>query len=324
LTGLTIARYGAPDGLAVVAFEPKPPGPRELLVEVAASGVTQADRRIRSGEFPGVMFVPARLALGLTGPRRMPLGTTYAGRVVACGHETSGFAVGDRVFGEVMYGAHASHVCVSAQGAIARTPAGVSDIDAAALVYGSITAVTFLRTLANVAPNERVCILGASGGVGRVAVQVAKALGAHVTAVCSADHTELVRRCGADHVVDYRSSAYDADSARYDVILDTVAAVRFADARRALRPGGRYLCLLVSLRLLVDVLRTRRSDRRAFMGAAFADRAVMDAIAAWIDAGTLRANVAATYAFHDAHEAHACLERGNPGGELVIDMARAR
>ena len=322
MNALSQTRYGGADRLSLVSLDPLQPRHGELLVDVGASAVTQGDRRIRTGAFPGVTFVPGRLAIGIRGPGHRVPGTSYAGRVAAVGPGVSGFKPGDRVFGSAMHGAHATQVCVRADGPVTHTPVDVADAEAAALVYGGVTAVTFLCDMAQVASGERVCVLGASGGVGRVAVQLAKALGAHVTGVCSAAHADLVRGCGADVVVDYAREAYDAGEP-YDVILDTIGVARFRDARRALTPRGRYLSLIVTTTLLLDMLRTRRSDQRAFTGAALGGRLEMDALAAFITRGALRAHIAARVPLERAVEAHVLLDQGNPGGELVLDIGRA-
>ena len=321
---ITQRRYGGPEQLSLVPVPPVGPKPSEVIVEVAASGVSQADRRLRAGDFPPLVAVPARLALGVLGPRNMPPGTTFAGRIVACGRDVSRFQVGDRVFGEVLFGAHATHLRVDESGAIARLSDAISDVDAAALVYGGITAIAFLRDMAAMQPGDHLCVLGASGGVGRVAVQLAKALGAHVTGVGGAHHAALIAECGADVVLDYRSSSYADGGAMYDVILDTIGIETFRNARRALRDGGRYLNLVVSLRLIVDVLRSRRRDQRALTGTAIATPARLDALAAWIASGDIRAHIAARFPLADAPLAHACIEQGNPGGEVVLEIANPR
>lgn len=317
---LSQTRYGNADQLALVPLHAPTPKANELLIDVFASAVTQGDRRIRTGEFPGITFIPGRLAIGLRGPRHRTPGTSFAGRVVACGDAVSGFRVGDRVFGSTMHGAHATQLCVSADGPVTHTPEGVSDAEAAALVYGGVTAVSFLCSMAKVSSGERVLILGASGGVGRVAVQLAKALGAQVTAVCSEAHAPLARRCGADVVIDYRRGPSFEDGTHYDVVLDTIGVSSFRRAKPHLRVGGRYLSLIMTARGIVDALVTMRGERRAFVGAALGSREVMDTLAAFMARGSLRAHIAGRFPLHAGAAAHQWLDRGNPGGELVIEV----
>ena len=195
--------YGPPRVLTVVEV-PAPPLPAGAVrIAVEASAVTQGDRRLRSGDFPGITWLPGRLAMGLTGPRIAP-GHCFAGRVVEVGSAVTRWAVGDAVFGGAS-GAWADQLVLPEGGPFARLPEGWTAADAADLAYGAGTALHFLVDVAPVQPGERVCVLGASGGVGRAVVQLACHMGAQVTAVCSARTHGLATALGATATVDYRT-----------------------------------------------------------------------------------------------------------------------
>ena len=192
-------------------------------------------------------------------------GSMFSGEVVEVGADVTRFAVGDRVFGDCGAGGWAETVVVDAQSAVAHLPDGVTYDEAAAVPYGAGSAMHFLREVADVKPGEHVLLLGGSGGVGRFAIQVAKHLGARVTAVASARNHEQMRELGADAVLDYRTQDFTKTGEQYDVILDVADASRFRHSRRSLRDGGRYVSLYISLRVLFWSLVTSFLARRRAM-----------------------------------------------------------
>ena len=313
--------YGAPDVLTLEQVETPSPGPRDVLVRVHASPVTQGDRRLRASDFPTLTWLPGRLMIGLTRPRRPTQGTQFAGRVVAVGDQVTRFAVGDDVFGAVDHGAYAELLVTSEDAAITHIPPGWGYADAASMPYGGVTALVFLGQMARLSPGEHVVIVGATGGVGRVAVQVAKALGAEVTAVCSKEHA-LMRELGADHVVDRRTDDFTTHTRRYDVVFDTSGHVPFAACRDALTADGRYLTLFMTARGLWEMAWTGlRGGQRSLCGVALGDRARLDALAALMADGSLRAVVAHRYPLERIVEAHERVDAGGPIGDVVVECA---
>lgn len=318
MRAIQYTRYGAPDVLSISEVPTPAPGEHEVLVEVAASAVTHGDRRLRAADFPGIAWLPGRLMTGLFGPRHRVPGTTFAGRVAAIGAKVSRFAVGDDVFGIGTHGAYAEKLVVAEHGAIARSPSGLDAAEVATLPYGALTALTFLKDLARVQPGERVVVVGASGEVGRFAVQIARQLGAEVTGVCSRDHA-LVIELGAHHVVDHTREDFTAGAARYDVVFDTAPGNRFARSRRVLTPGGRHASLNMSVGTLVDVMTSSlRGGPRAITGVSVGSAALLDDVRALAEAGALRPTVARRFALEEAAEAHALLEAGTAGGSVVV------
>ena len=198
-----------------------------------------------------------RLMFGVLRPRNPTPGTMFAGKVVRVGAKVSRFSVGDDVFGSCDNGAHAEYVAVGeGPRQSPRSPAGVAYEDAAAVPYGASTALAFLRDVARVQPGHKVLIVGAAGGVGRFAVQIARHLGAEVTAVCAARDAALARELGAGDVIDYKTTDYTRNGKTYDVILDTVTGDGFRKAKRSLTETGRYATVYITLAVVFQMLWT--------------------------------------------------------------------
>lgn len=237
-------RYGPPDVVRIEERAVPAVRAREILIKTATAAVTAGDWRLRSLDLPAGFKTPFRLFMGWNGLRQPVLGVVSAGEVVAVGDRVSAFQVGDRVVclnGMVTRG-HAEYRAVPEGAGVSKIPGSMSFADATAIPFGGTTALYFLRNKARVQPGERVCVVGASGEVGAMAVQLAKHYGAHVTAVCSGANADLVRSIGADDVVDYTAANYwDAGEPVFDVVFDAVGASSYADAAPVLREGGRFI-----------------------------------------------------------------------------------
>lgn len=229
--------YGSPDTLRLEDVDRPDAAPGRVLVRVRAASVNAADWHVMRGD-PKL----ARLALGFRRPKAPIRGRDFAGEVVEVGAGVSHVLPGDEVYGEtgMTDGAFAEYVSAPA-GQVAPKPAGLTFEEAAALPLAGCTALQGLRDVARVQPGQRLLVNGASGGVGTFAVQIGKALGAHVTAVCSTRNLELVRSLGADAVVDYTSEDALAAGRRFDVVLDLVGNRGLGELRRALSDHGTLL-----------------------------------------------------------------------------------
>ena len=316
--------YGAPNVLTLTE-QPRPTlGTHEVLVEVHASPVTQGDRRMRAADFPGISWLLGRLVFGLIRPRNPIPGTMFAGRIVEIGAAVTRYTVGERVFGGCPQGAQAELLAVPEDGAMAQMPAGLDYAEAAAIPYGAVTALVFLRDLGKLERGQKVLIIGASGGVGRFAVQLARHMGAEVTGVCSRDQ-DLVRELGADHVIDYKSEDFAANGQRYDLIFDTSQRSSFSRCRASLTSEGRYLTLHMSVRVLLEMAATAiTGGRRAIFGLAMGDREQTETVRELVEAGALRPVIAHRVPLARIAEAHALVEEGRTRGEVIIDVADAR
>lgn len=254
-----VTRYGDPDVVELAELPDPTPGKGRLLVRVVATAVTAGDARIRGARFPRGFGVLGRVALGLRRPRRPVLGGVYSGVVEQVGPGVTGVAVGDLVCGMTgaSMGAHADLLVCRADRAVVK-PDGITHEQAAGVLFGGSTALHYLRTLGEVRDGQRVLVNGASGAVGSVAVQLARHLGAEVTAVTSAANAELARSLGATHVVDYAVTPVGSLGERYDVVLDAVGNIDIAGGRRLLADGGR---LLLAVGSLSDTIRARGAVR---------------------------------------------------------------
>ena len=225
-------RYGPSDVLELREISKPVPADDELLVRVRASSVNPVDWHMLTG----VPYV-ARVQAGLRKPRREVLGVDFAGTVEAVGRDVTRFQPGDEVFG-ARNGAFAEYVCVCEERAVAAKPANLTFEQAAAGPVAALTALQGLRDKGQVQSGQNVLINGASGGVGTFAVQVAKALGAEVTGVCSTRNVDLVRSLGADHVIGYSDEDFTRTDQRYDVMLDVADSRSWSECRRVLNPQG--------------------------------------------------------------------------------------
>ena len=227
--------YGTPDVVRVEAAERPVPADHGVLVKVRASSVNPLDWHYLLGE-PYLM----RIGAGWGTPHDVFLGTDFAGTVVAVGKLVTQFKAGDDVFG-AGDGAFAEYLGIRDAGAVALKPANVSFEEAAAVPVAGITALQALRDSGHVQAGNKVLINGAGGGVGTFAVQIAKALGATVTAVTNTGSLQLVQSLGADHVIDYTREDFTQGTGQYDVIFDLSGNHSLADYRRALTPTGIYI-----------------------------------------------------------------------------------
>lgn len=235
LKALVYRRYGPPDVLSVEDVEKPAPQGDEVLVRVDAASVNAADRVLLRGK-----PIIVRLGMGLSTPKHPILGFDVAGRVEAVGSRVEAFRLGDEVFGASNFGGFAEYVCVSERTLVPKPP-NVSFEQAAATPTAGYTALQAIRKKGSLRPGDKVLVEGASGGVGTFAVQLAKAFGAEVTAVCSTRNAEIARSIGADHVIDYNREDFARDGRRYDLIIGANAYRPISDYARALEANGTYV-----------------------------------------------------------------------------------
>lgn len=315
--------YGGTEVLTI-SEQPRPtPGAHEVLIQVYAAGVNAADGMMRRGD-PAY----ARLFLGVRRPKHPIPGTGMSGVVRAVGEEVTRFAVGDEVFGEtgVSFGAHAEYVCVPEDGVLLPKPATLSFADAALMCDGPMTSWNFLKRMAQLEPGQRVLINGAAGSLGTAAVQLAKAFGAHVTAVCSARNHELVRSLGADAVIDYTEVDFARTGETWDVIYDTVGKRSFGDCAPALTPKGQYLSPVLNVGLLLRMAWTRlvggKRARFDATGLRKPDelRGFLESLLTLVADGRLRLVTERTYPLDQIAAAHAHVDSGHKRGNLVLQV----
>jgi NADPH:quinone reductase-like Zn-dependent oxidoreductase len=320
--------YGAADVVTLGDVERPTVKAGEVLVKVHAAGVTTADWRFRAAAFPTGFKLAGRLMLGLFRPRNPVLGMDFAGTVAAVGKNVTRFQIGDRVFGAtspMRRAAHAEYVVVAESGAIARTPAGLSDQEAAAIPFGGSSALAFLRDFGRLRAGQRVLIVGGSGSVGTWAVQVARHLGAEVTAVCSSGNLELVRSLGAHHTVDYTSGDVLGDpNKKYDLIFDTIGVTSCASCRDRLADDGTYLPLNSGVREIWQALLTSRSKgKRVKYAVSGNTRVGLETLAGLVESAVLKPVVDRVYPMAQIAEAHRHVEGRHKRGSVVISIVPA-
>lgn len=244
-------KYGSPEVLQIKEIEKPAPRDNEILVKNFATSVSKADTRIRSFSVPLAFWIPGRLALGITKPKKNILGGELAGRIESVGKDVKNFKQGDEVFAAtgMEFGTYAQYVCIPEDGVVAIKPANISFQQAAVIPIGARTALYYLRK-ANIKKGQKVLIYGASGSVGSYAVQIAKFLGAEVTAVCSSTNIDLVKNIGADKVIDYTDKDFSLGYNTYDVILEAVNKSSFLKCSKALKEEGVYINVAAAIKTL--------------------------------------------------------------------------
>jgi NADPH:quinone reductase-like Zn-dependent oxidoreductase len=318
--------YGSPDTLRLEDVDRPDAGPGHVLVRVRAASVNAADWHVMRGD-PKL----ARLQLGVRRPRAAVRGRDFAGEVAEVGTGVTHVAPGDEVFGEtgMADGAFAEYVCAPA-GQVAQKPAVLTFELAAAVPLAGCTALQALRDVARVQPGQRLLVNGASGGVGTFAVQIGKALGAHVTAVCSTRNVELVRSLGADDVVDYTVEDVSARQ-RFDVILDLVGNRRLRELRRVLTERGTLVLsgggvfdggsLVGPMALIIGgglVGRVVRQRIQPFNATTTTER--LTALARLAESGQVRPAIDRTYALTEVPAAVRYLESEHARAKVVVTV----
>lgn len=300
MKALVCTKYGSPETLQLREVEKPAPKAKELLVKVHATTVTAGDLRVRAFNSPVLLWLPMRIVLGLSKPRKPNLGVELAGEVEAVGSEVKQFKKGDAVFAltGMNFGAHAEYICLSADGLVAMKPANTTFEEAAATLYGGTTALYFLRK-ANIQSGQKVLIYGASGTVGTFAVQLASYLGAEVAAVCSTANVEWVKALGAAEVIDYTAEDFTARGVRYDIIFDAVGKCSKSQCNKALTPNGAYVTV----------------DGQGMAKVRSEDLIYLKEL---METGKIKPVIDRYYTLEQIPEAHSYAETGHKKGSLVI------
>jgi NADPH:quinone reductase-like Zn-dependent oxidoreductase len=315
--------YGPPDVLRLRDW-PKPvPKDNEVLVRIRATTVGAADCELRRFDFAPWIWLPIRLAFGIRRPRQPVLGQELAGDVESIGKDVESLRTGDRVFAAtgIGLGAYAEYICLSEHprtGAITAMPANLGYEEAAAVPYGGGEAMQFLRK-ANVRSGQRVLVNGAGGSFGTFAVQLARDLGAHVTAVDSEPKLEMLLAIGADRVIDYTQEDFTASPETYDVIFDVVRNTPSGRMVKLLTENG---WLLMANPGFLQIVRARWASRGTKKRVSFAASGVTSEDLAYlrglIEAGRLHPVIDRRFPFEQMVEAHRYAESGQKLGNVVV------
>jgi NADPH:quinone reductase-like Zn-dependent oxidoreductase len=302
MKAIVATQYGGPEVLQLKEIEKPAPKDNEILIKVHATTVTAADFRMRSFTVPPLLWLPARIALGITKPKQPIFGCELAGEVESIGENVTRFQIGDQVFASTLehdFGAYAEYQCLPEQGMVAIKPANLTYREAAALPIGATTALRLLRK-GKLQRGQKVLIYGASGSVGTYAIQLAKYFGAEVTGVCSTANLDMVKTLGADHVIDYTKEDFLAREEPYDVIFDTVAKFPKSQHAKLLAPNGTYITI------------ARLSTKENMENLVF--------IKDLIEAGKIKAVIDRCYPLEAMVEAHRYVDAGHKKGNVVITV----
>ena len=325
--------YGSPDVLELQEVEKPDLADDGVLVRVRAASVNRGDWY----SLTGTPYV-ARMQLGLLKPKSNRLGVDFAGTVEAVGRDVTQFRPGDEVFGGRSSGAFAEYVCVRAAAPLRRSlqsfivapkPANLAFEEAAAVPVAALTALQGLRDKGQIQLGQQVLINGASGGVGTFAVQIAKALGAEVTAVCSTRNVELVRSLGADHVIDYTREDFTRSDQRYDLMLDVAGSRSWSECRRILNPQATLVivgapkgnAVIGPLSHIVKVrLAALRSSQKVVFFVAKFNKPDMEVLRELLEVGKVRPVIDRRYELSEIADALRYMGEGHAQGKIVITV----
>ena len=305
MKAVVCTRYGPPEVLQVKELATPVPRKNEVRVRISATAVTSSDCYLRGLRLSPAYRIMARLMIGWKAPRQPVLGMVLSGEVDSVGPDAKSFEVGDRVFGfnRHLFGTYAQYVCWPEDGLLASRPGNFTDEESAAIPYGGLLALHFLRQ-ADVRAGQSVLVFGASGAVGTSAVQLARHLGAEVTGVCSTANVDLVASLGATTVIDYTSEDFTDRAERYDLIFDAVGKRKSAAAlrrcRQVLAPGG--ACVSVD----DGTPKLRRED--------------LVLLGELATTGEIRPVIDRTYALDEIVDAHRYVDTGHKRGNVVITV----
>ncbi|MGB1252574.1 MAG: NAD(P)-dependent alcohol dehydrogenase [Candidatus Promineifilaceae bacterium] len=325
MKAMVCTKYGSPDVLQLQEVEKPVPLSDEVLIKIHATTATTASVIGRTGK---PHFV--RLFFGLTKPRKAILGQELAGEIETIGCDVTSFQVGDKVFGMTgtELGTHAQYKRMNENSVLTRMPQNASFDDAAAIVEGGLTALNFLKHKAGIQAGQHIAIYGASGSVGTASIQVAKAFGTTVTAICSSTNFDLVRSLGADFVIDYRQEDFTENGIAYDIIFDTVGKLSFSRCKTSLTSAGIYLDAGGIGTIFPMMWTSLFGGRRAMLATTYtrsaeANLADLETLKTLFEHGKFRAVIDKWYPLDDLASAYKYIDTGRKKGNLVVKISHS-
>ena len=333
MKAIMFTEYGTPDVLKIKEMAKPTPKDNEILVKVHATPVNYGDMSARNfgnltpSEFnmPAPLYLLARMSFGWNKPKINILGSELAGEVEAVGKDVTKFKAGDQIFAYLgmNMGANAEYVCMPESGTVALKPSNLTYEEASTLPYGAIMATSLLAK-ANIQRGQKVLINGASGGIGSMAVQLAKHFGADVTGVCGTPRLEFVKSLGADKVIDYTKEDFTQNGETYDLIFDILGRSSLSRLKRSLKPNGIYLLASFKMKALLQMLWASITDSKQKVICAFADETPESLIfvKGLVEEGKIKAIVDKSFPLEQTAAAHRYVEQGHKQGNVVITICR--
>lgn len=330
MKAIEYTEYGSPEVLHLTEVTKPAQKDNEILIRVRATSITVGDLWARNFKeisprnfsMPLLLWLPARMFFGISKPRISILGSEFAGDVEAVGRDVTRFKAGDAVFGYrgQSMGANAEYLCMPEDGMVTIKPINMTYEEAATVPYGALTALNLLRKV-NVQAGQKVLIIGASGGIGSAAVQLAKYFGAEATGVCSTAGLDFVRSLGADKVIDYTREDFSKNGETYDLIFDIVRKSSFAQCKDSLKPGGVYLLASFKMKQLFQMLWTSvRGGMRVVCALSAEKPGDLDFIRELVEAGKFRSIIDKCYPLEQTAEAHRYAEMEGKKGKVAITL----
>jgi NADPH:quinone reductase-like Zn-dependent oxidoreductase len=303
MKAIVCTKYGSPDVLQLKEVEKPTPKDDQVLIKIFATAVTASDCIVRGFKVPIAFWIPMALAVGFPKPRQPILGMVLAGEVESVGKDVKSFKKGDQVFGfdRFVFGTYAEYKCIPEEGMLAIKPTNVNYEQAAAVPFGGLLALPYLRK-GNIQSGQRILIYGASGAVGTSAVQLARYFGAKVTGVCSTMNLELVKSLGADTVIDYTKEDFTNRGDLYDFIFDAVGKKKSSklQCKKVLTPNGKYISVDDgSPKLHVEDLILLKE---------------------LVETGKIKPVIDRLYPLEQMAEAHSYVDKGHKKGNVVITV----
>lgn len=306
MKAIICTKYGLPQVLQLREVEKPTPKDNEVLIKICATAVTASDCIVRGFTLPLAMWVPARLALGITKPRKPILGLVLSGEIEKVSDKVKQFKKGDKVFAHTFlrFGAYAQYTCLPESSAITLMPSNTSFEEAAAIPFGGTLALYYLQK-ANIQRGQQVLIYGASGAVGTAAIQLAKHFGAEVSGVCSTVNLELVKSLGADIVIDYTKENFTDNGKQYDLIFDAVGKKKSSHLqyKKALNPNGKF----------ISVDDGNPGERAVSKGN-------LNILKELTESGEMKPVIDKTYPLEQIVDAHTYVDKGHKKGNVIITV----
>lgn len=323
--------FGPPEVLQLRDIEKPVPKKGEVLIHIHATSVGYGDllarnsRNVSPRQFnmPFLFWIFVRIAFGLRTPKVRILGSEFAGTIESVGRNVSHFKPGDQVFGYLgqSMGGYAEYVCLPEHGVLTTKPASVTFAQAAVIPYGAVMALHMMRK-ANVREGQKVLIIGASGGIGSAAVQIARHRGAEVAGVCGSRNVDFVKSLGATRVIDYTQEDFTQSGETYDVIVDVLGRTPFSRCKQVLHAPG--VCLYVSfkgrhlLQMLWTAMTAGKKGKKVVCTLAPGNRDDLLAVRELVETGAITASIDRVFPLGQAAAAHRYVEEGLAHGPVVI------
>jgi NADPH:quinone reductase-like Zn-dependent oxidoreductase len=331
MKAIVYTEYGAPGVLHLKEVERPSPKDNEVLIKVHAVSINFGDMIARNFKnispaafnMPFLFWIMARFTFGLSKPKKTILGNSFSGEVEAVGKNVKLFKKGDAVFGctEERMGAYAEFLCMPENSILAAKPSNINYEEAAAVPYGAVMALPLLKK-ANLQKEQKVLIVGASGGIGSAALQLAKHYyGAEVTGVCNTEGIEYVKNLGADNVIDYKKQDFTKNGKTYNLIFDVLGKASFSQVKSSLKPNGIYLSVSFKMKKLFQMLRTSiTGGKKVICALASPKQEDLIFIKDLVEVGKFKSIIDQCFQLEKTAEAHSYIEAGNKKGAVVIKV----